>query len=46
MTITRARKIYYDGPVATVSLFSMIPNWVYWTILIIIVIAIGYSFMM
>ena len=46
MTITHARKIYYDGPVATVSLFSMIPNWVYWTILIIIVIAVAYSFMM
>lgn len=46
MTITRARNIYYSGPVATVSLFSMIPNWVYWTIFIVIVIALAYSFMM
>jgi hypothetical protein len=46
MTVTHAKEIYYSGPIATESLFSMIPNWVYWTILVIIIIAIGYSFLM
>jgi hypothetical protein len=46
MSIQQAKSIYYDGPVVSSTLFSMIPNWVYWTIFIIIVIAILYSFMM
>ena len=46
MTITHARQIYYSGPVATVSLFSLIPNWVYWTIFILILVSVGYSFIM
>ena len=46
MTVSHAKKIYYSGPVATVSLFSLIPNWVYWTILVIIIVAIVYSFFM
>jgi hypothetical protein len=46
MTVTNARQIYYSGPVASDSLFSMIPNWIYWLILIIIIVAIGYSFLM
>ena len=46
MTVKHAKDIYYSGPVASTSLFAMIPNWVYWSILIIIIIAIGYSFMM
>ena len=46
MTITHAKKIYYSGPVSSTSIFSMIPNWIYWGILIIIIIAIGYSFLM
>ena len=46
MTIQQAKNIYYDGPIVVESLFSMIPNWVYWLILIIIIIAIGYSFFM
>jgi len=45
MTIQQAKNIYYDGPVVSSTLFSMIPNWVYWSIFIIIVIAIIYSFM-
>jgi hypothetical protein len=45
MTIQQAKTIYYDGPVVSSTLFSMIPNWVYWSIFIIIVIAILYSFM-
>jgi len=46
MTVTNARQIYYSGPVASDSLFSMIPNWVYWLILIIIIVSIVYSFLM
>jgi uncharacterized membrane protein YhaH (DUF805 family) len=46
MTVKHAKDIYYSGPVASAGLFSMIPNWVYWAILIIIIVAIGYSFMM
>jgi len=46
MTVRNARQIYYSGPVASDSLFSMIPNWIYWLILIIIIVAIGYSFLM
>ena len=46
MTVSHAKKIYYSGPVATVSLFSLIPNWVYWTILVIIIVAIVYSLFM
>ena len=46
VTVTQARDIYYSGPVATVSLFSMIPNWIYWTLLVIIIVAIAYSFFM
>jgi hypothetical protein len=46
MTVTHAKKIYYAGPVASSSLFSMIPNWAYWSILILVIIAIGYSFLM
>ena len=43
MTVSVAKSIYYGGPIATTSLFAMIPNWVYWLILIIIVVAILYS---
>ena len=46
MTVKRSKDIYYSGPVASDGLFSMIPNWVYWALLIIIIVAIGYSFMM
>ena len=46
MTVSHAKQIYYSGPVVIESLFSMIPNWVYWTILVVIIIAIGYSFLM
>jgi len=45
MTIQQAKSIYYDGPIVSSTLFSMIPNWVYWSIFIIIVIAILYSFL-
>ena len=46
VTLKQARDIYYSGPVATIGLFSMIPNWVYWTLLIIIIIGIIYSIYM
>lgn len=46
MTVKHSKQIYYAGPVASESLFSMIPNWVYWSILVIIIVVIIYSFMM
>jgi len=46
MTISRAKQIYYSGPVVTTSIFSMIPNWAYWGAIIIIIISIGYSTIM
>ena len=46
VTVKQAKDIYYSGPVATTTLFSMIPNWVYWLLLLIIIVAIAYSFFM
>ena len=46
MTIQNAKSIYADGPIYSASLISQIPTWVYWVILVIIIVAIGYSFMM
>ena len=46
MTIQQAKQIYYDGPVAKDTLFSIIPEWVYWTILIIIIVSLVYSMLM
>jgi hypothetical protein len=46
MTVQGARAIYYDGPIATQSLFSLIPSWAYWTILAVVIISIIYSFVM
>lgn len=45
MTIQQAKSIYYDGPIFSESLFSIVPNWVYWGLLILIILAISYSFM-
>jgi hypothetical protein len=42
MTIQHAKELYYDGPVPTSSLWSMIPNWVWYGIIFLIVIAISY----
>ena len=44
MTVQQAQKIYSNGPIVTTSLFSLIPSWVYWLIIIIVIFAIGYSF--
>ena len=46
MTATKARQLYYAGPVPSTGLFSMIPNWVWYLIIFIIVGAILYSVVM
>jgi hypothetical protein len=46
MTIEESKKMYYSGPVLSPSLFSQIPNWVYWIIAIIIILLIIGSFFM
>jgi hypothetical protein len=46
MTIQHARKLYYDGPVPSTGILSMIPNWVWYVIIFLIIIGIGYSVMM
>ena len=43
MTVHKAQQLYYAGPVPSASLFSMIPSWVWYVIIILIVIAIIYS---
>ena len=44
MTIQQAKNIYYEGPIFSESLFSIVPNWVYWGLLILIIVSIGYLF--
>ena len=44
MTVQKAKDIYYDGPIYSPTLFSQIPNWAYYTVLIVILAAIGYSY--
>ena len=46
MNIQNARAIYYDGPIYSAPFLSLIPNWVYWIIALVIIIGLGYSFMM
>lgn len=46
MTVQKAKDIYYDGPIYSPTLFSQIPNWVYYTLLVVIIAAIGYSYFM
>jgi len=46
MNVGKARSMYYDGPVKTDSIFSLIPNWVWYVIIFIIIIAIIYSVIM
>jgi hypothetical protein len=43
MTVSKAKSLYYDGPVPTTSIFSMIPRWVWYGIIFLIAIAILYS---
>jgi len=44
MTVTDAKRIYYNGPIVSTSIFSLIPTWVYWSIILIVFVAIIYSF--
>jgi hypothetical protein len=46
MTVQHAKKLYYDGPVATSGLLDMIPNWVWYGVIFIIILGIGYSVLM
>ena len=46
MTAYHAKEVYYSGPVASDSIFSMIPNWVYYLIAFIIIGLILYSIFM
>ena len=44
MTVKKAKDIYYDGPIYSPSLYSQIPTWAYWTLLVIVIASIAYSF--
>ena len=44
MTVKQSQSIYNAGPVSSSSIIDMIPNWVYWGIILIMVAAIAYSF--
>jgi len=44
MTVNKSQELYYAGPIATDSIFSMIPNWVWYTIVLLIIISIIYSY--
>jgi hypothetical protein len=46
MTVQRAKEIYYDGPIPTDSIFSMIPTWAYYLVAFIIIALIIGSFFM
>ena len=46
MTVTKSQDLYYAGPIMTESIFTMIPSWVYYLIILIIVFAIIYSLFM
>ena len=46
MTVSKSQDLYYAGPIATDSIFLMIPNWVWYTIVILIIISIIYSYAM
>ena len=46
MTVTKSQDLYYSGPIMTESIFTMIPSWVYYLIILIIAVAIAYSLFM
>ena len=46
MTTEHARVLYYNGPVPSSGILSMIPNWVWYSIIFIIIITIGYSYIL
>jgi len=43
MTVQHAKQLYYAGPVASSGFWSMIPNWVWYGVIFLIIIGIGYS---
>lgn len=43
MTIPKAQSLYYDGPVPTTNILTMIPSWIWYAIILLIIIAIIYS---
>lgn len=43
MTVQHAKQLYYAGPVASTSLWSMVPNWVWYGVIFLVIIGIGYS---
>lgn len=46
MTIQHAKKLYYAGPVPSSGLLSMIPNWIWYGIIFLIIFGIAYSVLM
>jgi hypothetical protein len=46
MKVQHAKQLYYAGPVVSSSLWSMIPNWVWYGIIFLVIIGIGVSVMM
>ena len=46
MTVQHAKQLYYSGPVKSSSLWSMIPNWVWYVIIFLVIIGIGMSVLM
>ena len=43
MTVQHAKQLYYAGPVASNSFWSMIPTWVWYSVIFLIIIGISYS---
>ena len=46
MTVQHAKQLYYAGPIVSSSLWSMIPNWVWYGIIFLVIIGIGFSVLM
>jgi len=46
MTVQHAKQLYYSGPVASSGLLAMIPNWVWYGVIFLVILGIGYSVLM
>jgi len=46
MTVHHAKQLYYAGPVASTGLLAMIPNWVWYGVIFLIILGIGFSVLM
>ena len=46
MTVQHAKQLYYSGPVKSSSLWSMIPDWVWYGIIFLVIIGIMFSLLM